>query len=395
VQAIGRRQFIGGAGTGIAAALALGGCATGGRAAIGTFNTADISEGCNLAPVKVSADRLIRTVVGLRPYRPSGFVVRGETLGDKRLVHNYGHGGAGITLCWGTSKLAVDLGLPGHAGPVAVIGAGAVGLATARLCQEAGYPVTVYARALPPETTSNIAGGQWYPSRLFRPGLVTPAFRDQFVAAARYASRRFQLLTGSRYGVRWMMNYACLDQPADTVGRGSQSAGRSSYQDVTEELIADLLPVSRTLGRGEHPFPHAHVRQYAGLIIEPSIYLRETLIDVYTAGGRVVVRDFRSLSDVAALPERVVFNCTGLGARDLVGDRELVPMRGQLSFLLPQPEVRYAVSAPGGLYMFSRADGVLLGGTGEVGDWSLAPDAATVERILAGHARLFSGFRCA
>ena len=44
--------------------------------------------------------------------------------GDKRLVHNYGHGGAGITLCWGTSKLAAELGLPGHQGPVAVIGAG-------------------------------------------------------------------------------------------------------------------------------------------------------------------------------------------------------------------------------------------------------------------------------
>ena len=113
-----------------------------------------------LPPVNVDASRIIRTVAGLRPYRDSGFVVRAEALGDKRLVHNYGHGGAGITLSWGSSKLAADLGLPGHGGPVAVIGAGVMGLSTARLVQEAGFPGTVYAKALPPQTTSNVAGGR-------------------------------------------------------------------------------------------------------------------------------------------------------------------------------------------------------------------------------------------
>src|SRR3546814_6204183 len=88
----------------------------------------------------------------LRPYRPSGFVILAEALGAKRLVHNYGHGGAGITLSWGTSRLAADLGLQGHAGPVAVIGAGVVGLTTARLVQEAGFSVTIYTAKLPPET---------------------------------------------------------------------------------------------------------------------------------------------------------------------------------------------------------------------------------------------------
>jgi hypothetical protein len=71
-----------------------------------------------LAPVRVSPDRVIRTVA---------------QLGEKLLVHNYGHGGVCITLCWGTSMLAAHLGLAGHRGPVAVLGAGAVGLTTARL----------------------------------------------------------------------------------------------------------------------------------------------------------------------------------------------------------------------------------------------------------------------
>ena len=114
---------------------------------------------CHLPPVHIAPEREIRTVVGLRPFRPSGFRVAKEMIGETAVVHNYGHGGGGITLSWGTSKLAVDLGLPGHVGPVAVLGCGAVGLATARLVQEAGFEVTIYAKALPPETTSNIAGG--------------------------------------------------------------------------------------------------------------------------------------------------------------------------------------------------------------------------------------------
>ena len=60
-------------------------------------------------PVKVSRERLIRTVVGLRPYRPGGFLVDTERLENKLLVHNYGHGGAGITLSWGSAHLALEL----------------------------------------------------------------------------------------------------------------------------------------------------------------------------------------------------------------------------------------------------------------------------------------------
>ncbi|WNO53250.1 FAD-dependent oxidoreductase [Stakelama saccharophila] len=368
--ALSRRGIIGAAGASV-----LAGC----TATTAATRPARGAAACLPRP-KVSDDRLIRSLVGLRPYRPSGFVVRAEQLGPKRLVHNYGHGGSGITLSWGTSRLATNLGLQGHQGPVAVIGAGVVGLTTARLVQEAGYPVTIYARALPPETTSNIAGGQWYPSLLYDFDTVTPAFARQLVAAASYAYRRYQIMVGEEYGIRWMTNYELSDHPFG--------------QSKTDRLMASMLPESRALRPDEHGFDSPYVRQFKGMLIEPPRFLRAMLRDVRIAGGNVVVRGFSTPGDVATLPEKLVFNCTGLGAKRLFGDEEMQPMRGQLAVMLPQPEVDYALETSRGMYMFSRSDGMILGGTADLGDWSLEPNPETTRTIIREHRRIASRAGC-
>jgi glycine/D-amino acid oxidase-like deaminating enzyme len=303
-------------------------------------------------------------------------------VGETAVVHNYGHGGGGITLSWGTSKLAVDLGLPGHVGPVAVLGCGAVGLATARLAQEAGFEVTIYTKAMPPETTSNIAGGQWLPVTVYdSEKALTPEFTQQFVAAAQYGYRRYQIMTDPRYGIRWMRNYTISETPWQTpINHGVYG------------LIPGLLPEIKDLPAGTHSFGSRYVRQFDGMIVEPPIYLPAMLMDVRIAGGKVVVRELKSLEEVQALPQKLVFNCTGLGAKALFGDEELTPIRGQLTFLLPQPEVTYATVYEN-TYMFSRRDGVALGGTHEMGDWNLQPDLATKAAILAKQVKLFDGMR--
>ncbi len=356
-----RRAFIGSA----AVSLALPGCVTAPR-------SSTAGAGC-LPPVDVSASRVIRTVAGLRPFRASGFVVRAEALGDQRLVHNYGHGGAGITLSWGSSKLATRIGLQGHRGPVAVIGAGVMGLTTARLVQEAGFAVTLYTEALPPDTTSNIAGGQISPFGHFSDGEVTPEWRAQFAAAMDYSWRRFQIMVGDDYGIRWLPTF-----------QESANAGRWSDR---------FHPDSRALNRAEHPFPVASLVRYNTMYVETGRFLRELTRDVQIADGRIEVRKFATPSQIAALPERLVFNCTGLGSRELFGDKELHPVRGQLAILIPQPEVRYAFAGQAG-YMFPRADGILLGGTFEPDEWEAVPRPADIERIVASHKELFGGFRC-
>jgi glycine/D-amino acid oxidase-like deaminating enzyme len=280
-------------------------------------------------------------------------------------------------LSWGTSRLATLLGLQGHQGPVAVLGAGVMGLTTARLVQEAGFPVTLYAKALPPETTSNIAGGQWSPFGHYRDDAVTPAWRAQFAAALDYSWRRFQIMVGDDYGIRWLPTY--VDAPA---GDDDGLSPLDAYH-----------PGRRVLGADEHPFPLARIVRFETMYVETGRFLRQLTRDLRTAGGTIRVRDFATPADISSLPERLVFNCTGLGAGALFGDRGIQPVRGQLAILLPQPEVRYAFTGEAG-YMFPRADGILLGGTFERGVRDTTPDPARIARILERHQRLWSALRC-
>ena len=350
-----------------------------------TRPTRAFQEQRRFAPVKVARDRVIREVVGLRPYRPSGFVVDAERFGNKLLVHNYGHGGGGVTLSWGTATLAVDFArdfLAANGGSrkrprrYAVLGCGVSGLSTARLLQQRFQDgpgtVTIYAKDLPPNTTSNIAGASWAPTSVYEIDQVDTKFNDQFRRACQISNRAFQLLVGPEYGVRWIDTFELL--------RNEMSLER-------ELPGGDALYPARQIHRDpQHYFGFPVVRQYSTMLIEPSIYLSALLRDFYIAGGRVVVKEFRNRREIARLPESVVFNCTGLGSRELFDDEELTPVRGQLEILLPQPEIDYCYLSSG--YMFPRRDGIILGGTFDHGDWSLTPNPEQANWMLETHSSI-------
>jgi D-amino-acid oxidase len=329
-----------------------------------------------LAKVLVSPERVIRQVAGLRPFRRPGFNVSVESLGDKPIIHNYGHGGGGISLSWGTAQLAVQHALATTHRDAAVLGCGAVGLATARLLQDHGFTVTMYARDLPPNTTSNTAGASWAPVTVVEPDRRTPAFDDQFVRAARFAFRYFQNLVGSRYGVSWRETYLLSETPM--TGPTSVNA-----------LLADFRPPTVGLAPGAHPFGAPYAARTLTMHIEPSIYLPAILMDYRVANGRIVVQELADPQSVRELPHPLILNCTGLGAARLFNDSEMLPIKGQLVVLAPQADVDYITVGPGDLYMMPRQDGIILGGTHERGDWSLEPNPTESTRIMKGHQRLF------
>jgi D-amino-acid oxidase len=371
---ISRRQFLAASVSTLSgSAVALSGCGT------RRVDVAHARAPNNLVPVNVSADRVIRMTVGLRPYRTSGFVVRTEKLGDKVVVHNYGHGGAGITLSWGTAQLAADQAAATGLRDCAVIGCGVIGLSTARILQQRGYEPVIYAKGMPPDTTSNLAGGLWDPVTLFDSENATPQFRQQFVEAAHLAHRRYQLLVGDEYGVRWLPIYNLRN---DRPFRAPAAGG-----------VDDLFPETRDLTSGENPFQVKYARRRDVMLIEPPVYLDKLTRDFLVSGGKIHVKNFGDASELQALPHALLFNCTGLGAKALFHDEELTPIKGQLSFLLPQPEVNYCTVGPDDLYMFPRRDGIVLGGSHEQGNWSMDPDPSVSQRILQGNATLFASMR--
>ena len=189
--------------------LGLAGCRSAGRLSPATRPTVRLA----LPPVNASWDRIIRTTVGLRPHRPAGFHVSAEKLDDKTVIHNYGHGGAGHSLGWGCGLLAADLALAHPDRRAAVIGCGTVGLTAALQLQRRGFDVTIYTKAVPPDTTSNMALAAFTPTSGLISTEASPAFTSQFRKAVEVAYQQLQLLAGRDYGVSWIDSFNTTDSP--------------------------------------------------------------------------------------------------------------------------------------------------------------------------------------
>jgi glycine/D-amino acid oxidase-like deaminating enzyme len=272
----------------------------------------------------------------------------------------------------------------------AVIGCGVVGLTSARQLQRRGFEVTIYADHVPPDTTSNMSLAGFTPtSGLLEFRRRTPEWEEQFRRAVVLAYRQLQLLVGPRYGISWIRSYT----PTNDERAASGSIAILPKEVQTGQVL--LQP-------GEHPFPTKFAIESLMMRIEPSIYLEALLADFHQFGGRLVIRKLDRVEDVMYLPEPLVVNCTGLGSKALFDDQEVVPLKGQLTVAVPQPEVNYGtngglsnpVSEPGvGIHMMPRSDGVILGGTSEKGVWTTEVNEAERTRIVEGHIELYHAMR--
>jgi glycine/D-amino acid oxidase-like deaminating enzyme len=349
-----------------------------------------------LAPVRAEWDRIIRTTVGLRPHRPSGFRLAADRLDATTVIHNYGHGGSGMSLSWGTGRMAAEMALAHDSRRAAVIGCGAVGLTAARQLQRRGFAVTIYAMSVPPNTTSNMSFAGFTPTAgLVEDELRTPAWDAQFREAVEISYRELQLLSGTRFGVSWIDRYALSDTPPG-------AAGEDDEEDREPLLPAHLRSGQLTLEPGEHPFPNRYAIRGSQLRIEPSIYLDALVHDFIDFGGRIEIRKFTEPRELVELNEPLVVNCSGLGARDLFDDDELLPAKGQLTVLVPQEEVDCGIGGDPpdgdtrgllGIHMQPRRDGIVLGGTSERGEWSTEPNQEALRLVVSAHMAVYSAMR--
>ena len=376
-----------------AASLAVGGCATNARP-----RGAARRQPVRLAPVDASWERVIRTTVGLRPHRDPGFVLEPDKLDDKLVVHNYGHGGAGMSIAWGTGLMAAEFATEHQSRQAAVIGCGSVGLTCARQLQRRGFDVTIYAASVPPNVTSNMSLAGFTPlSGLVSNDRRTPEWDAQFIRAAGIAYRQLQLMAGPYFGVSWVDNYSLTDDLPQPQQPNPGAPQRTNLQE-------GLTPGREVLQPGEHPFPTKYAIRSPEIRIEPSIYLEALVREFQLFGGAIVIRKFEAPRDLMTLREPIVMNCTGLGARDLFNDQELVPLKGQLTVMVPQHEIDYGTNggdrAPQtrgslGIHMMPRSDGIILGGTSQRGVWTLEPDESERKRVVDSHIAVFSAMRTA
>ncbi|MEA5122683.1 FAD-dependent oxidoreductase [Xanthomonas floridensis] len=400
-----RRHFLHSAG------LALAAASTGSRAATGKTGIAPsasvpapqaptavplpFAAAPPLVPMRASVDRIIAIDGCTRPFRAQGPRIEAERIGRKTVVHNYGHGGSGWSLSWGAAEHALRLVrvADADARELAVIGCGAIGLTTAVVAQRAGLRVRIYARERLPDVRSFYATGVWSPdSRVCTSAYADAAFKTRWEEMARISFRRYQTLLGlPGEPIEWRDGYVLSDLPFDQP-IASAEAHEPDYPPLERTLLRDLGPRSQPLAAGSHPFPVPFVRRYGQLTFNISAYARLLMEDFLQAGGELYTRSFEDPRQFGQLHEKILVNATGYGARALLGDPSVIPVRGQTARLIPQPEVTYGLVWRGhNLNVVPRRDGLLVQsqGANDFNNADATPDRAASEAAVRELSRLF------
>jgi glycine/D-amino acid oxidase-like deaminating enzyme len=370
----------------------LGGCVTGPNAGLTSTAAVRLPP---LAPVRAQSDRLFDVTVCLRPFRAQGPRLDVEEIGDALVVHNYGHGGSGWSLSWGSGAIAVQKAMARSPKAVAVVGCGALGLTAATLAQRAGARVTIYARDLLPQTRSSRATGSWTPdSRIALSGAVDPSFPALWEQMARTSFKTYRSYLGlPGTPVEWSDRYILSDRSPEERARDRKASDPLGFADYGDR-ISDLTPGLETLPAAATPFPSAYVQRTEQMQFNVADYGHTLMNDFLISGGSIERREFHDPSELALLNEKVIINCPGYGGQSLWRDETIIPVRGQIGWLIPQPEVNYGLLYKG-VNMLSRRDGIVIqavGGGDMTGykDDNEAPDRKESEAATALIAELYA-----
>jgi glycine/D-amino acid oxidase-like deaminating enzyme len=377
---IGRRRFLTGAGA-VAMLGAVGACR---RAPWGS--RAGAQPTLQLPPLRASVDRITRITVCTRPFRAQGPRLDVERVGAKTVVHNYGHGGSGWSLSWGSGAIATSKALATGDRDIAVVGCGALGLTTALLLQRTGARVTIYAKDLPPHVRSSWATGLYTPdSRICLQEHATPTFKQTWNQMARQSFEMYQTFLGlPGTPVEFIDSYAIFDDAADR-RRSSVPDNRPAFADLKQELIGELIPGGVDFEPGTHSLGPRFLQRSTELMFNLSAYARQLQTDFIANGGKIEITEFHTPNDFARLKENTVVNATGYGARALFGDQSIIPVRGQLARMIPQTDVSYGLFYKNVSFV-PRRDGLVFQVVGDNDYYGYNDETVVPDRVEAEHA---------
>jgi len=253
---------------------------------------------------------------------------------------------------------------------IIVIGCGVSGLTSALCLLEAGHRVSIWAKDRPPDTTSNIASAIWLPFKAY------PA--ERVMAWGEIALRKFAVLRQIQESGVFLADFLEVTpqaHPQEPVWARAVQGFRQAR--------ADELPAG---------YPGGHVFQAP--VIDTRIYLDYLVHQVSAQGGEILTRTLSSLAEAFA-HSTVVVNCSGLGARTLVGDQDLHPARGQAIRIKHTGFRRVLLDEEGPnqlAYIVPRTHDIVLGGTFQEHNWSTAIHPQETLDILQRIARLAPAF---
>ena len=249
---------------------------------------------------------------------------------------------------------------------VIVLGCGVSGLSSGIRLLESGHTVEIRARELPPHTTSDVAAAVWYPYRAFPQERVNAWSKRTFEELCALAA------SAPEAGIRVIAGVEVFSEP------------------TPDPWWRSAVPDFRRASRDELPPGYVDGYAFSAPVIEMPRYLPYLVGRFQQLGGTIVRREVRYLEEALA-DALVVVNCTGLGARTLLGDESMFPVRGEVLRVAPPPMDRFVLDeneARGMAYVIPRGGDCILGGTAEEGSWSLEPDPEQVRSILGRTSRL-------
>jgi glycine/D-amino acid oxidase-like deaminating enzyme len=353
----------------------------------------------SIVPIRADMDRIFRITVCLRPFRAAGPRLEVVKVGDKPVVTNYGHGGSGWSLSWGSADVAVRKAMEAAPGAreCAVIGAGALGLTTALTAQRMGYNVTIYAKERAPYVRSVRATGSWTPDSRINLVESTP---DGFPALWERMARTSWAMYNSYLGsagtpVEWTDRYGLSDEePRRRSAQNDPNTASDASTKPSEpehhfarysDRIADLGPRPQIMPPGSTPFPTKYVSRSSSLSFNVASYAKLLMQEFFVAGGRMETREFHTPNDFGALPQPVVLCCTGYDSRALWSDESIVPVRGQIAWLIPQEGAQYGIGYKN-LNLLARRDGIVMQPNfgGEDEGWNDANEQPNLQQAQEG-----------
>ena len=269
---------------------------------------------------------------------------------------------------------------------IAVLGGGVMGLTAARALVKQYFPkykIDVYTDKTYKETTSHVAGGQWAPSSVKWNDKSSKAV-DAFKAILKSSRDQFKAL-GAPYGVSPKTNYSLYRRSGLET---AHSLGLIERDDL------DRLPFA-----GMNCSGYA----YKTLLVEPPIFLKRLHNELVAKLGVPAfhkqtfakpVGDQKLSPDIAKLKQKIVINCTGLGAGELFRDPRMSPIKGHL-ILLPPQKLNYLFSGyecrDWVQYIFPRQDGVIVGGTYQDDKPDTKVNVKVAEHMIGTVKNLFAG----